>query len=328
VVAPRIHVDADRVLGELLDEIAEQLAHRGHEIVRGVDLRAADAGSDEGPLHVLVVTSRTPVRADFLDRHPELRGVVFVSSGVNSIDVTDATRRGVIVANGATPENHGSMAEATIMLALALRLRLPDRLAAVAEMRPRPRPTELDSRSLRGATIGLVGFGRIAQEVCRRLTGWGVARILCHTRTPRPGEWPDVDFCSLDTCLSESDVLTIHLPLTSATRGLLGPDKLARMRPSSVLINTSRGGIIDEAALAQALQRGSIAGAAIDTFDVEPLPAESPLRNCPNVMLTDHVVGHTMEMYRSLAPAAIENVECILRGERPPFLVNTFAGQA
>ncbi|MFF8842756.1 NAD(P)-dependent oxidoreductase [Streptomyces sp. NPDC015127] len=314
----RVCVGTDRVLDELLDEVAGELARRGHDVVRATDpLLAGD-----GPLDALVVTSRTRVGPELLDRHPELRGVAFASSGVNSIDVPDATRRGIMVANGATPENHGSMAEATIMLALALRLRLPDRLAAVAEMRPRPRPCELDSRSLRGATIGLVGFGRIAREVCTRLAGWGVGRILCATRTPRPDEWPDVEFCSLDTLLEESDIVSIHLPLTGATRGLLGPEQLKRMRPGAVLINTSRGGIVDEPALADALREGSIAGAAIDTFEIEPLPAESPLRNCPNVMLTDHVVGHTVEMYRSLVPAAVENVERMLRGERPPHLVN------
>ncbi|MDT0445412.1 NAD(P)-dependent oxidoreductase [Streptomyces johnsoniae] len=308
----------DRVLGELLDEIAGQLAARGHRVVRAADPRNVE----DGPLDALVLTSRTPVGPSFLDRHPELRGVVFASSGVNSIDVTDATRRGVVVANGATPENYGSMAEATIMLALALRLRLPDRLAALAERRPRPRPAELDSHSLRGATLGLIGFGRIAREVCTRLAGWGTGPILSHTRTPRPGAWPQVDFCSLDRCLTEADIVSIHLPLNDATRGLIGAPELRRMQRGAVLINTSRGGIVDEVALSDALHRGHIAGAAIDTFAVEPLPADSPLRGAPNAILTDHVVGHTVEMYGSLVPAAVENAECILRGERPPYLVN------
>ncbi|MBC6447411.1 NAD(P)-dependent oxidoreductase [Actinokineospora xionganensis] len=311
----RVYVGADRVLDELFDEIARGLADRGHDVVRDIDLAAED-----GALHVLVVTSRTPVTVEFMDRHPELRGVVFVSSGVNSIDVAEASRRGVLVANGATPENHGSMAEATIMLALALSFRLSDRMTAVAELRPRPRPAELDSRPLRGATIGLLGFGRISREVCKRLAAWDVGRILCHTRTPR--EWPGVEFCSFDTVVEESDILSVHLPLTPATRGLIGAAELARMRPGAMLINTSRGGIIDEDALAEALARGDIGGAAIDTFDIEPLPAASPLRQAPNIMLTDHVIGHTVDMYRSLVPAAIENVDCVVRGETPPYLVN------
>lgn len=315
--AARVCVGTDRVLDELLDEAAAELERRGHEVVR-----AADPEAVTGPVDALLVTSRTPVGPAFLDRHPELRGVAFASSGVNSIDVPDATRRGVLVANGATPENHGSMAEATIMLALALRLRLPDRMAALASGRPRPRPVELDSRSLRGATLGLIGFGRISREVSLRLAGWGVARILCHTRSPRPEEWPEIEFCPLDRLLVESDVVSVHLPLNASTRGLIDAGRLALMRPDAVLINTSRGGIVDEDALAEALRRGTLGGAAIDTFAIEPLPADSPLRTAPNAILTDHIVGHTVEMYRSLVPAAVTNVEQILSGGRPPFLVN------
>ncbi|MEV7596937.1 NAD(P)-dependent oxidoreductase [Kitasatospora sp. NPDC089797] len=314
----RVFVGTDRVLDELLDEIAGQLAALGHQVVRAADPREVA----DGPLDALVLTSRTPVGPELLDRHKELKGVVFASSGFNSIDVPDATRRGIVIANGATPENHGSMAEATVMLALALRLRLADRLTAVAEQRPRPRPAELDSHSLRGATLGLIGFGRIAREVCTRLAPWGTGPVLCHTRTPRPEDWPEVDFCSLDRVLTEADVISVHLPLNAATRGLIGAPELRRMRSSAVLINTARGGIIDEAALADALHRGVIAGAAIDTFEVEPLPADSPLRGAPNILLTDHVVGHTVEMYRSLVPAAVGNTTCILRGESPPYLVN------
>ncbi|MEV5601809.1 NAD(P)-dependent oxidoreductase [Streptomyces sp. NPDC052299] len=314
----RVFVGTDRVLGELLDEIAEQLAARGHQVVRA----AAPGDVEAGPLHALVLTSRTPVLPAFLDAHPEVRGVVFASSGVNSIDVPDATRRGIVVANGATPENHGSMAEATIMLALALRLRLPDRIDALAQGRPRPRPAELDSHSLRGATLGLVGFGRIAREVCLRLAGWGVGPILCHTRTPRHEEWPEVEFVSLERCLGEADIVSVHLPLDPATRGLIGARELGLMRREAVLINTSRGGIVDETALADALRRGDIAGAAIDTFETEPLPGDSPLRGAPNTILTDHVVGHTVEMYRSLVPAGVENTERVLRGERPLSFVN------
>ncbi|MFJ3303929.1 NAD(P)-dependent oxidoreductase [Streptomyces sp. NPDC086549] len=316
-LAARVVVGTDRVLDELLDEVADELARRGHDVVRADDPRTVS-----GPFDALLVTSRTPVGPDLLDRHPELRGVAFASSGVNSIDVADATRRGIVVANGATPQNHGSMAEATIMLALALRLRLPDRMAALAEGRPRPRPAELDSRSLRGATLGLIGFGRISREVCTRLSGWGVGRILCHTRSPRPDAWPEVEFCELDRLLRESDIVSVHLPLTEGTRGLIGRDQLALMRPDSTLINTSRGGIVDEDALAEALCRGSVAGAAIDTFGIEPLPSDSPLRGAPNAILTDHVIGHTVEMYRSLVPAAVENIEQILTGGRPPFFVN------
>jgi phosphoglycerate dehydrogenase-like enzyme len=199
---------------------------------------------------------------------------------------------------------------------------LADRLTAANRLLPRPRPAELDSRSLRGAALGLIGFGRIAKEICARLAGWGLAAILCHTRTPRPQEWPQVRFCSLDRLLAESDIVSVHLPLDATTRGLVGRPELDRMRRDAVLINTSRGGIVDEVALADALRGGTIAGAAVDTFAVEPLVADNPLRGVPNVLLTDHVVGHTVEMYRSLVPAAVENTERILRGRQPRYPVN------
>lgn len=317
-----VHVGSDRVLDELMDKVSAELQAKGCAVSRPERPSLAELhdGPDENA--VLVVTSRTAVTKDYLSRHPSVRGVVFLSSGVNSIDIPDATRRGIVVANGATPENQGSMAEATVMLAIALLLRLPERVEAFREERPRPAPSEITSRTLRGATVGLIGFGRIAKEVCRRLEGWGVERILCHTRKPQPKQWPGVTFASLPECLQASHVVSIHLPLTAQTANLVDAQALSLMREDAVLINTSRGGIVDEGALAQALRTGRLAGAAIDTFDIEPAPTGNPLRSCPNVILTDHVIGHTRRMYDSLVAAAVQNVERILRGAVPEYIVN------
>jgi D-3-phosphoglycerate dehydrogenase len=271
---------------------------------------------------VVLVSSRTPLSRPLLAGARRLRGVVFPSIGTDSCDVAAATELGIPVANGATPENVESMAEATVMLAVALLLELPVRQHQFATCAARPAPSALTSRMLAGRTVGLVGFGRIARAVVGRLAGWRVDRVLAATRTPDPAGWPDVEFVELDVLLAASDVVSVHLPLTGETRGLLGESRLRRMRPDSVLVNTARGGIVDEAALARVLDDGPVSGAAIDTFATEPVPPDHPLRRRHDVILTQHIIGHTRELFDSLAPMAVENVACLLAGRRPRYLRN------
>ena len=313
----RIAVGRDRVLDELLDDAAGILADHGHTITR------MDAPEGlTGPADALLIASRTPVTPGFLDAHPELKAVIFLSSGTNSIDLDDAARRGVVVANGATQENYSSMAEATIMLASALLLRLGDRLTECAEQRPRPQPSTLRSRMLMGSTLGLIGYGRIARQIPPRLAGWGVT-VLAHSRGATPADAPGVELVGLDELLRRSDVVSLHLALTAQTRGIIGERELGLMRPESYLINTARGGLVDEDALARALREGTLAGAAIDTVEHEPVAADNPLRGCPGLLLTDHIIGHTRQMYDSLVPAAVANLEAVMESETPPGVVRS-----
>jgi phosphoglycerate dehydrogenase-like enzyme len=204
------------------------------------------------------------------------------------------------------------MAEATVLLILATLydLRGTERLMREGA----PRPGIPVARMLKGRTVGLVGFGRIAQGVAARLTGWGVNILV----TARSGELPPgIERAPLERLLKESDVLSVHLPLSDETRGMLGREALSGMKRGAVLINTARGGIVDEAAVAELLEAGHLGSAAIDVFAAEPLPKESPLHAAPNVILTPHMVGHTRDSIAALVGAAVENVIRPLRGEPP-----------
>ena len=318
----KVFVATDRALGPTLAKLADALAERRVAVVRPAGSSAMRALSPEevGDATVVVVSSRTPVSRAFMASVPALRGVVYPSIGIESCDVAAATELGVVVANGATLENVESMAEATTMLIAALRLELPVKQRHFRE--PRPAPGRPSGAMVAGSTVGLIGFGRIAKAVTRRLDGWG-ARVLSHTRTP-PAKtaWPQVTFVDLPTLLAESDVVSLHLPLTAATRNLIGAKELAMMKSGSCLINTSRGGLVDERSLVDALRKGRLGGAAIDTFAVEPPAPNHPLGQCENVILTAHDVGHTRDLFDSLVPTAVENVMRILGGTVPAHVCN------
>ncbi|WP_308014544.1 NAD(P)-dependent oxidoreductase [Nocardia coffeae] len=268
----------------------------------------------------MLISSRTVLSNDLLDWAPRLRGIVFGSIGTNSCDVDHATSRGILVANGATSENVESVAEATVVLMAAL---LGELLPKIGEFRHPPgrQVAALSSRMLRGRTIGFLGFGRIARQAHRRLQGWSVGRTLAWTRTPAEG-FPDVEFTDLATVLAHSDVVSVHLPLSARTRGLLDHRALASMKSGAVLVNTARGGIVDEQALAEVLRSGHLAGAALDTFAQEPPPPDHPLAQCHNTILTNHNAGHTGDLFASLVPAAVENTTALLDGRLPAYLAN------
>jgi D-3-phosphoglycerate dehydrogenase len=329
--APTVFVGSDHVLDDILSGVAERLATAGLRVVRGPAApppHRTRYRPDEWPQYfadasVAVISSRTEIPPELMDWAQHLRGVVFASSSTASCDLPAATRAGIAVAAGATPENMESMAEATVMLAVALMLDLPVKQRQLADARPRPAPADITARMLAGSTVGLIGFGRIAREVVARLAGWKPGQILACVRHPeRYGDWPGVSFVDLDRLLAESDVVSLHVPLDAATVGLLGRRELARMKPGAVLVNTSRGGLVDENALVDALRSGRLRGAAIDTFVHEPVPVDHPLRQCENVILTEHIVGHTRELFDSLVPAAVANVTAILAGRRPLHLAN------
>jgi phosphoglycerate dehydrogenase-like enzyme len=207
------------------------------------------------------------------------------------------------------------MAEAAVMLMLALSYRLDrsrDALHAVE------RPAHF-AHMLKGSTIGLIGYGRIARAIVRRLAAWDV-KLLSHTRSPSAEE--GVAFVGLDELLAQSDVVSVHVPLTPETRNLLNAERLGRMKPSAILVNLARGGIVDEAALARLMRDGRIAGAALDVFANEPLPKDDPLNGLSNTILTPHIVGHTVESTQSLVDCTADNVACMLAGQPPRHLIN------
>ncbi len=172
-----------------------------------------------------------------------------------------------------------------------------------------------------GATLGIIGFGRIGRAVARRARGFNM-RLLVHTPHPPAADWPDVRFVPLDALLAESDFVSLLAALTPQTRGLIGEAQLGRMKKTAYLINTARGAMIDEAALNRALREGWIAGAALDVFVKEPLPAGSPLRSAPNVVLSPHQSSYGRATGERVSLAAAQAIVDLKSGRRPANVLN------
>jgi len=251
---------------------------------------------------------------------PMLRVVARMGVGYDRVDIAAATEFGVLVS--ITPGTiEPAVAEWTVAHILAVRRRLF--LADRAVRDGKWTLPQVLSPSLVGATVGLIGLGRIGREVVKRLAGFG-CRLIGSDPVADPVEWRQrgVEVVDLGKLLEQSDVVSLHVPLSDKTRGLIGARELARMRPSAVLINTSRGGLIDEEALAAALRDGRIAGAGLDAFAKEPLPASSPLLGLDNVVLTGHVAYATDVAARAAAQNAIDAVAKVARGETPSGALN------
>lgn len=242
-----------------------------------------------------------------LARLPNLKVISKVGVGLDTIDVAAMAKRGVKLAW--TPgTNSRSVAELALMAALALLRRLPEMQADLNAGQWR----QLKGGTLSGRTIGLVGLGAVARELTGLLAPFGVT-IIAHDPAPDRAfaEARGVRLVPLDELLRESDVVSLHLPLLPATRGLLGAANLSLMKPSSVLINTARGGLVDEAALLEALDAGRLAGAALDVFASEP-PADKRLLAHPKLLATPHVGGSTEEAILAMGRAAIAGLDAAI----------------
>jgi D-3-phosphoglycerate dehydrogenase len=251
---------------------------------------------------------------------PELRVVARVGVGYDRVDVAAATELGKIVT--ITPNTiEPAVAEWTIAHILAVRRRLLQTVRAVRS--GQWTLPDVLSPGLVGATVGLVGLGRIGREVVKRLAGFGCT-IVATDPAADPSEWRrhGVEIVRLDALLAWSDVVSLHVPLMPSTRHIIGARECALMRPTAIIINTSRGGLIDEAALLAALKAGRIAGAGLDTFETEPLPVDNPLLALQNVLVTGHVAYATQEAARASAQGAVDAVVKLARGEVPVGVIN------
>jgi glyoxylate reductase len=274
-----------------------------------VDELRAGAADAEGLLALL--TDR--IDAELLAAAAALRAISNYAVGVDNIDLEAATARVIPVGN--TPD---VLTDSTADLAVALMLGIARRLvegdAYVRRGEWRTwRPNLLLGRDLHGATVGIVGFGRIGRAVARRLEGFGCE--LPHTSGAGRG-------VELSELLARSDFVTLHCPLTPETRGLIGDEALARMKPTAYLVNTARGPIVDTDALARALQTGRIAGAALDVTDPEPLPGDHPLLEAPGLLVLPHVGSATHSTRERMAEMAVDNLLAGLAGERMPNCAN------
>lgn len=260
----------------------------------GEDLARAIQGA-----HAVIVRSSTRITRDSLKYADVLQVIGRAGVGVDNIDVEAATERGVAVLN-APSGNTVSAAELTFALILACVRRIPaaDRSMKAGEW---DRRTFVGSE-LYGKTLGLVGAGRIGGEVARRARAFGM-RVCAYDPylTPERADALDLDLASLDDVLRSADVLSLHVPLTEATAGLIGAQQLAAMKRTAIVVNAARGGVLDEEALAAALSDGRLAAAGLDVFAQEPLPPDHPLRSAPRAVLTPHLGAATREAQQNVA---------------------------
>ena len=299
------------VISEFMDPSAVELMAAHHdtlydpELVDRRDLlkeqiRDADA---------LIVRNKTQVNAELLAAAMRLKVVGRLGVGLDNIDVATCASRGLLVIP-ATGANALAVAEYVIGVALLL---LRGAYGSTAEVAAGawPRGALSSGRELGGKTLGIVGFGGIGRLTARLGRAMGMRAIGFDAQLPSTDRaWIDeqVEPRTLDALLAQADVLTLHVPLVAATRNLLDAARIEAMKPDAIVINTARGGVVDESALAGALRAGRLGGAALDVFDREPLPAGSPLAGCPNLLLTPHIAGVTAESNERVSAMIAERV--------------------
>ena len=289
----------------------------GPGLLPAVSLREELSGCD-GLLCLL--TDR--IEEELLDANPQLRFIASMSVGVDHIDVTAATARGVPVGN--TP---GVLVETTadatfaLMLAAARRLVEADRFVRGGHWRVENAwsPEFFTGKDVAGATLGIVGLGDIGQAVARRAAGFGMC-VLGWNRTAR--DIPGIESVELDDLLAASDFVSINVALDAETRNLIDARRIGLMKSDAVLVNTARGGIVDEEALAYALSHDKLAAAGLDVFEREPIPDDHPLMGLPNIITTPHIGSASEATRAKMADVAAANALAALAGERMPHCVN------
>jgi D-3-phosphoglycerate dehydrogenase len=277
--------------------VADRISDAGLELLRAAGWQVAQPGPPDLPAQLrdadaLIVRSATRVTAELLEHAPRLRVVGRAGVGVDNIDLDAATQRGVLVMN--TPgSNAVSVAEHTIALLLAVARQVPQLSVALHAGRWEKKSAGVE---VRGKTLGLIGLGRVGVEVARRARALEM-NAVAHDPYVTPGAAQEigVELLPLDDLLARADFVSLHTALSPATEKLINAERIARMKRGARLINTARGELVDEAALAEALRSGQLAGAALDVFATEPPPADWPLRGLPHLIATPHVAGSTRE---------------------------------
>lgn len=296
-----------------------------------VQVIVADRGADDDELVALapdadfiLADAISPVSSSLMERLPSLKLVHSEGVAYNAIDAEAARRLGIAVCNNAGV-NAGAVAEQTILLMLAC---LRDAVAGDAAVREgrqiqtKERLMVQGIRELGDCTVGFIGFGAIAQATAKRLAGWGCT-MLYNKRTPLAASAEEelgVSFRSLDDLLAESDIVSLHVPVTDATAGLVDEGFLAKMKPGSILVNTARGEIVNQEALVDALQNGHLAAAGLDTLCPEPVQPDNPLVAMGSegpgcVVLSPHIGGVTEGMFYRAHRNVWENIARTIAGQ-------------
>ena len=306
--------------------VAVPIAVEGIEILRPVaevdvrtGLKPEELVAIIGDYEGLLVRSQTQVTAEVIAAGTKLQVIGRAGVGIDNIDVDEATRRGIIVVNAPTG-NTVSAAEHTFALMLALARHIPQASTALkggAWQRSKYMGTEL-----RGKTLGIIGLGNVGSEVARRARAFEMRVIGCDPFVSEDmAASLQVELVPMERLLKESDFITLHLPLTAQTKGLIGPKELAMVKPTVRIINCARGGLIDEELLARAVEEKRIAGAAVDVFPEEPV-TESVLFNVDEVIVTPHLGASTAEAQTLAARDVAEQVVAVFNGQPPRHAVN------
>lgn len=256
---------------------------------------------------------------------PKLKIVSQLAVGFDNIDIAEATRRGIYVTN--TPEvltdTTADFAWALLMT-IARRVVEADKYVRTGKWKVSWHPAMLSGRDIYGATIGIIGAGRIGYAVAKRAKGFDM-RVLFYDVIPRPEMEKDFGAkkVDLDTLLKESDFVSVHVPLMKETHHLVNAQKLSLMKKTAYLINNSRGPVVDEKALYEALRKEQIAGAGLDVFEQEPTPVDNPLLKLDNVVVAPHISSASLETRAKMSEMVAENLVAFFEGKRPPNLVNS-----
>jgi len=269
----------------------------------------------------VIVGSREKITRRFMDSVPQLRVISKHGAGVDRIDVRAATEKGILVTH--TPVHSPVVAEHTVALMLSLMKRIPEADRSVRK--GGWRDNAMLSSLVRGKVLGILGFGRIGSEVAKRLQGWDLSLMGYDPYVKQEVfEAFQVKRCaSLDEMLAHVDILSIHMALTDETRHMIGKEAFRKLKKTAYVVNTSRGEIVDEKALLEALKEKRIAGAALDVPECEPPDPSNDLLQLSNVVLTPHMSSLVPEIARLLRFTVMENVLAALRGDLPKYVKNT-----
>jgi len=263
------------------------------------------------------------IDARLLDKAPNLKVISNMAVGYNNINVETATKKGIMVTN--TPD---VLTETTADLTFTLLMATARRLVEASDFLRDGKwetwsPNLLTGQDIYGATIGIIGMGRIGEAVARRTKGFNM-NLLYHNRSRKPDVEQELGatYVSMETLLSESDFVVVMTPYTAETKNLITAEQLKLMKKNAILINTARGGIVNEADLYEALVNGVIWGAGLDVFEKEPVPTDHPLLTLPNVVTLPHIGSASIATRMKMADLAAENLILALKGEKPKHLVN------
>lgn len=313
------------LLPQPIEEEARKLLEENDlEIIQAPDPKPETVAPLMKDVHAIVLRTGIQITRELLDRAENLLTISRTGGGVDNVDLAAATEKGVIVTSSLGANTSSVIEHAlTLILSLSKQLFLMDREVRKGNFGIRYKNLP---RDLQGRTLGVLGFGRIGSglaQICHRSFQMKILAnddYLPEDAKASFSSW--VTFTSKEELFQKSDIITIHIPLTEETKGIVNTSLLSRMKPDAFLVNTSRGGVIKEKDLIEALQKKTLAGAGLDVFEHEPLEADNPLLKMENVILTPHSAALTKECVVRMAVAGAERVVALLKGQKPEHIAN------